>query len=323
MSSPVVSVIVPNYNHSKFLQKRLDSILNQTYQDFEVIILDDCSQDNSTEIIESYREHPNVITIEYNAINSGSPFKQWAKGISLSKGEYIWIAESDDWCEPSFLDTLVSPMLKDPKIKISYCQSICLDQNNKIKWVSNHEFLEQVIEGEEFVRQFMLKGNSIFNASMAVFRKTALPLKDHYIHYQFCGDWFFWIEVALKGDVLISGKVLNYFRKHSQDISSKARVKGLYYLESTDIILHTLQKIKHSEREVAEIIEKRARSFLEDENAFESQEVRNKVISKLNELDPSFVRKTNRIKTSQKIGNIKRKINARVRKWDLGGSVLL
>ena len=84
-----VSVIIPNYNHAPFLKERIDSVLQQTYTDFEVIILDDCSTDNSKEIIETYRMHPKVVHIEYNVVNSGSTFKQWKKGIDLTKGEWI------------------------------------------------------------------------------------------------------------------------------------------------------------------------------------------------------------------------------------------
>ena len=58
--SPTVSVIIPNYNHAPYLKERIDSVLNQTYQDFEVIILDDCSPDNSVEVIEQYRSNPHV-----------------------------------------------------------------------------------------------------------------------------------------------------------------------------------------------------------------------------------------------------------------------
>ena len=76
MRRPLVSVIVPNYNYARFLPKRLETILNQTYTNFEVIILDDCSSDNSKEIIEYYRKNPHTSQIVYNTHNSGSPFKQ-------------------------------------------------------------------------------------------------------------------------------------------------------------------------------------------------------------------------------------------------------
>lgn len=102
MSSPTVSIIVPNYNHSKYLNQRLDSILNQTYQDFEVILLDDVSSDNSVEILQAYSKHPKVSHLIVNEQNSGNTFKQWQKGIALAKGTFVWIAESDDFCEPHF-----------------------------------------------------------------------------------------------------------------------------------------------------------------------------------------------------------------------------
>jgi glycosyltransferase involved in cell wall biosynthesis len=66
---PEVSVIIPNYNHGKYLKQRIDSVLNQTYQHFELIILDDCSTDDSVAIIEAYRGHRKVKKIIYNDKN--------------------------------------------------------------------------------------------------------------------------------------------------------------------------------------------------------------------------------------------------------------
>ena len=87
MRNPLVSVIVPNYNHARYLKQRLDTVFNQTYQNFEVIILDDKSTDNSLEIINQYKDNPHLSQIVVNEQNSGSPFKQWDKGIKLAKGE--------------------------------------------------------------------------------------------------------------------------------------------------------------------------------------------------------------------------------------------
>jgi len=103
---PTVSVVVPNYNHARYLQQRIDSILSQTYQDFELILLDDCSTDHSRDILASYRENPKV-RIEYNDENSGTVFKQWNKGVRMARGRYIWMAESDDFADPRFLARMV------------------------------------------------------------------------------------------------------------------------------------------------------------------------------------------------------------------------
>ncbi len=87
--TPKVSVIVPNYNHSRFLVQRLDSIFNQTVQDFELILLDDCSSDNSEEILKQYANHAKVAHFITNKTNSGSPFRQWKKGVELARGTYV------------------------------------------------------------------------------------------------------------------------------------------------------------------------------------------------------------------------------------------
>ena len=106
-SNPLVSVIIPNYNHARYLDERMQSVLGQTYQNIEVIILDDCSTDNSREVIERYRNDPKVTSIVYNDSNTGKPFQQWNKGIGLAAGDIIWLAESDDTCDAEMLERLV------------------------------------------------------------------------------------------------------------------------------------------------------------------------------------------------------------------------
>ncbi|MEY3049953.1 MAG: hypothetical protein RL365_1991, partial [Bacteroidota bacterium] len=122
--NPLVSVIIPNYNHAPYLQERIDSVLNQTYRDFEVIVLDDCSSDNSREIIERYRGYEKISHIEYNSVNSGSTFKQWQKGLVFAKGEWIWIAESDDVAHPDFLLKCLSSV---QELDLVFCKSTIIN----------------------------------------------------------------------------------------------------------------------------------------------------------------------------------------------------
>ena len=110
---PTVSVIVPNYNHARFLPQRIETILRQSYQDFELLLLDDCSTDDSRAILSQYASDPRV-RLEFNEMNSGSPFKQWNKGVRLARGKYVWIAESDDYADPQLLERLVAVLEADP-----------------------------------------------------------------------------------------------------------------------------------------------------------------------------------------------------------------
>jgi glycosyltransferase involved in cell wall biosynthesis len=215
----LISVITPNYNHAKFLNERLDSIFSQTFQDFELIILDDCSTDNSREIIESYRNSPNV-SIHYNSKNSGSPFKQWKKGIMLAKGEYIWIAESDDLAEPTFLETMVEKLKAGNGL--AYCRSGDMDEYGNKKsdsfwadgldekrWKSDFEN-----EGSKEIQNYLVYRNTIPNASACVFEKKHVPLESKFDEMRFCGDWLFWIKLLEKTSVTYSSDTLSHFRHH-------------------------------------------------------------------------------------------------------------
>ena len=115
-----VSVIVPNYNYERYIHERLSSIEKQSYPVYELIYLDDCSTDSSLHIARSFLSHTKLdMTIFENNVNSGSVFKQWAKGIDLSRGDYIWIAEADDLCTSTFLNH-VMPAFNDENVITSY-----------------------------------------------------------------------------------------------------------------------------------------------------------------------------------------------------------
>ncbi|WP_169515095.1 glycosyltransferase family 2 protein [Hymenobacter norwichensis] len=260
---PKVSVVIPNYNHAEFLKQRIDSVLGQEFQDFEVIILDDNSRDNSRVIIDAYRFHPKVSHIVFNEENSGTTFKQWEKGISLAKGEWIWIAESDDWCEPTLLKTLMVGV--DNSCVIAFCQSLVVHTNGQIFWNTSAEKLDQSILGKEFISNKMLLGNAIINASMCVFRKEAFYKVDKsFTDYKFCGDWLVWIEIALQGNVYSSGKILNYFRKHDKDVSGNAYAKGILYSEHLRLLNFLESKYIISNLEKQEVIVKKIRDIASD-----------------------------------------------------------
>src|SRR5258708_27842037 len=119
---PKVSVIIPNYNHARFLRQRVDGVLGQTFQNFELILLDDCSSDDSRSILSSYAGDPRV-RMEFNEANSGSAFKQWNKGVRLARGKYVWIAESDDYADERDLERLVGALDAEPDVTFAYCRS--------------------------------------------------------------------------------------------------------------------------------------------------------------------------------------------------------
>jgi glycosyltransferase involved in cell wall biosynthesis len=236
-----VSIILPGYNHGRFLKQRIDSILNQTYQEFELIILDDKSQDNSRQIIEGYKSHPKISHIIFNNVNSGSTFKQWEKGINLSTGEYIWIAESDDSSDSSFLMKMVSLLDNHANAALAFSQSFYIDENNKInfsglKGIGDIWKTNVYLTSEQALKQFTWH-TQIVNASAVVFKKQIYNLiqTKHYTNFKFCGDWFFWIQLLEHGGLVYESKELNYFRGHSNNVRSINSVSSIEVLEQLEI----------------------------------------------------------------------------------------
>ena len=242
-----VSVIVPCYNHEKYLEERIKSILNQTLSDFEIILLDDLSPDNSAEILKRYSNHPKVSHCIINEKNSGSTFFQWNKGIELAKGDLIWIAESDDVADPHFLEKLVAPFYKNKKLVLAYSQSYRMNENGIVtgSWKDatdhlNPTLFENDFEmcGLEYFEKFLNTGNTIPNASAVVFKKqTYLDVGGANPRLRFIGDWDIWSRIVIQGDIFFSHECLNYFRYHDTSVIAQARKKKDHFENRGQVIL--------------------------------------------------------------------------------------
>ncbi len=221
-----VSVIVPNYNHALFLEERLTSIFNQTFQDFEVILLDDASTDNSVSILETYSQHPNFSKLIINENNSGSPFKQWKKGIELAKGKYIWIAESDDTCDLNFLEEQVKAL---QQYDIAVAKTLILTEGLKSKEELHNHFYKTYqtnrLESEHFIDYC-----PIGNVSAVLFKKEVLnKALSTFSSYSIIGDMVFYFENFKGHSIIYNKKTHNYFRRKKEGLSNLSKKGFSYY----------------------------------------------------------------------------------------------
>lgn len=233
---PSVSVIVPNYNHAPFLKQRIESILSQTFQDFELILLDDCSTDDSRGIIENYRNDPHVTHIVYNEVNNGSPFAQWDKGIALAKGTWIWIAESDDWSAPDFLGTMMHGLESHPECGIGY--TLATYVYNDSDWCPMETEETLVYNGKEFNINHLLFRNEIYNVSMTVFQKKLYEKIDVSLFKGmcYCHDWLLYAQLCRYTSVLFVRESHSFFRQHESNTSLKAEQQGKLFIEGYDVL---------------------------------------------------------------------------------------
>lgn len=242
-----VSVIIPNYNYARFLQKRIESVLAQTYTDFEIILLDDASTDDSVSVLNKYCDNKFVSHLEINSVNTGSPFAQWQKGISLARGKYIWIAESDDAAEPLFLEKAVSTLKNHPKASFCFLGSHCIDESDTTlstdfdRWTSKQLQRPHKIgnfDGNEYIKHNLYWRNYIYNASGVVFSKHCFELINDLSCFsmRYSGDWLFWVEMAKQGEVIEVYEKLNRFRLHSGSTTKKAVISGEGLREDIHIV---------------------------------------------------------------------------------------
>lgn len=126
---PLISVIIPVYNVEKYLHKALESVVNQTYKNLEIICIEDCSTDLSMQILNSFASNDNRITIIKNNENKGVGYSR-NKGLQLSCGEYIHFFDSDDWLELDLYQNAVSLLDCDSDI-LSFNYSNFFDDTKK------------------------------------------------------------------------------------------------------------------------------------------------------------------------------------------------
>jgi glycosyltransferase involved in cell wall biosynthesis len=233
-----ISVIIPNYNHAVYLRQRIDSVLNQTCKDFELILLDDCSTDGSRDILEEYRNHPAVSHLVLNTVNTGSPFHQWKKGVELARGEWIWIAESDDYADKTFLEKMMTAARRYPQAGLVYCDSRIIDAKDMVTTetfavLKNRRFRTDrwshahLNDGVNEIERYLLPGGTINNTSAVLFKRSVVSEADLFdTEFRYIGDKYAFIKVLALADVAYVPEALNYYR---DPFNSKHAGKFLFY----------------------------------------------------------------------------------------------
>lgn len=235
MGLPRVSVVVPNYNYAHYMAERLSSVAGQNLPVYEIIVLDDCSSDDSLVELQRLRGHirpePRVVPGERN---SGSVFRQWLKGVELARGDYVWIAEADDLSKPEFLERLSQLLHSHPDAVMAYSQSEQIDEYGQVlapdylgytdelsttRWLENY-----VASGAEEVGAGLAVKNTVPNVSAALFRREPLlrVLREHIdeiASYRIAGDWLVYLRLLQYGKIAFEASACNRHRRHASSVT--------------------------------------------------------------------------------------------------------
>lgn len=261
-----VSVVIPNYNYANLLDRRIASIVNQTVKPCEIIFLDDCSTDDSLNVVNGLLSRCNIPwRIIKNDCNQGV-FRQWLKGIEFTENDYLWICEADDYCELNFLETLL-PAFNDENVVLAYCQSQFVDQTGG-EICNYHNYISRYFdfsrwtedykeEGTEEINKYLCCINTIPNASSVIINKSRVDLAKiaQISDYSNNGDWLFYIlclSSYSENKICYFRSPLNYFVRHQSSVFGSESSSTRPIEEFLRIIMYLLENfaIDRSAKEV-------------------------------------------------------------------------
>lgn len=248
---PRVSIVVVNYNYSKYLDERIQSFLNQTYQDFELFVIDNGSTDSSKEIINKYKDNEKIKIYLFD--ENIHPFQRWNNAEELAQGEYLLIAAADDSCAPSLLENLVKRLDEHPNVGLAFSQSWDVDPEGKrlYSWKEWTDDIDKdrwssdfIDSGKNECRNLFLKC-TIPNPSGVLLRRNVF-LRAGRIDATmklYGVDWMLYSKMLMISDIAYIAEPLNYFRTPTGGISLRLTLLGnLIEIEESFRVFHYLVK---------------------------------------------------------------------------------
>jgi glycosyltransferase involved in cell wall biosynthesis len=244
--TPTVSFVVPCYKFAHLLPECINSILSQTYGDFEVLTMDDCSPDNTPEVAQSFRD-PRVKYIR-NDSNLGH-LANYNKGISLTRGEYIWLISADDYLRRQYiLERYVNLLDGNPRVGYAFCPGISVRNGREtdILEYSVHGNRDRIISGHVLLKK-LLTSNVILTASGMARRECYERISFFPLSMPWAGDWYLWCLFALYFDVGYFAEPMVCYREHDLSMTNSLLNRNLENCAAEEIAMPWLIRQKADE----------------------------------------------------------------------------
>ena len=213
-NKPFVSIIMNCYNGEKYLKKSIQSIINQTYKNWELIFWDNQSIDNSKKILESFSDK-RIRYFRSKKFRSLYDSRNFA--IKKANGKYICFLDTDDWWLKKKLFFQVNLIKKNPKLKFIFSNLYLFFQRKKIKKLY---FKKQVPNGQ--ITQFLMN-NYLIGILTVMIKKDLFSRRKFDKRYNIIGDFDFFINLSLKENFYCIQKPLAYYRIHDENYSKKTK----------------------------------------------------------------------------------------------------
>jgi glycosyltransferase involved in cell wall biosynthesis len=223
--TPTLSVALLNYNYGRYLCQCLDSILKQTWKDFEIILINDCSTDNSLQVIEPYLRDLRIRLVNHEQ-NRGFIWSL-REGADLAQGKYLMHMSADDFCiSDSAFETLLQMMEADAETAFAYSAYQTCDDDGAFTWLSKPLESSCVRAGADEYRDLLLNNNHVMHSG-TIMRKTAYTAVDGWdLTARHSCDSVMWLMLCGQGKVAYCADELYAYRKHGSNMS--VSVSGIH-----------------------------------------------------------------------------------------------
>jgi glycosyltransferase involved in cell wall biosynthesis len=241
MDTPKVTFIVPCYKLAHLLTECVESILSQTYRNVEVLIMDDCSPDNTAEVARGFTD-PRVTHVR-NEPNLGH-LKNYNKGIALATGEYIWLISADDKLRvPHAVARYVEVMEANPRVGYAFCPGLGLRDGREteiVNWATL-DGPDAIMNGRVFLRR-LLQSNCVLAPAGLVRRECYDRVGAFPLDLPFAGDWYLWCLFALHYDVAYFAEPMVNYREHSGSMTDAMIAGNLKRLSADELAVRWRMK---------------------------------------------------------------------------------
>jgi glycosyltransferase involved in cell wall biosynthesis len=211
---PKLSVLIPTYNYARYLPEAIESVLLQDFQDYEVVIADDCSQDESEAIMRRYAAMDSRVQIQINRSNLGM-VANWNYCLSLAQGEYIQFLFGDDkLADPRTLAKMVRLLDENPSAVLGVAARNIIDEHSNVVEVHGQLGNGGLLQGLDVIRRcFVMNQNLIGEPSVVMFRRRNAA-RGFDAHYRQLPDLEMWFHLLERGPLIYTPEPLYCFRRH-------------------------------------------------------------------------------------------------------------
>lgn len=247
-----ISVCIPAYNNEKVIGATIKAILEQTYKNFELIVVDDASKDKTVEVVKSFAKNDERVILYQNDINLGMT-GNWNRCVELASSEYIKLICADDILLPNSLEVEIAELKKNDNIVMTINDSIMISESGKRLGVFKRYYKKGIVSGKEIARKSLIASNFMGMPCAVFFRKSIFEKVGGFDpEFKYILDFDLWIRLAGEGDVSVLEPKLNYFmlRKDSNTGMVLSKYQDVYEAEHKSLINKYREKYKLSKIEV-------------------------------------------------------------------------